>query len=918
MLQALAALSTNGDLTDSERTEVLLYAFKVWQSAGKPEPLTSLKELRVPTIGGWYPAKDAVFGDGWNADSKAADLDKFSIDNILVRFINAASKVSDLDGFVDRLIKAPQEWVPEMEEVGEVLEFLELAGVKHGIQTVNALRGPLQIKGADFRRNSPWESDFQPLEHLGEKLFNTWWENRWPEHEGHPVRTRDYRLQQFHMLPGQGQWQAFPEAAKNDYAFLVAHWLSKQGDYSGNQNPFIAVFRKDSGQYPLEIDVSSLARVFLTTVPWFPVSKNNGDQKWSLLRDAWWSNERRTYVDAPTPEICTRAGQTGKKVLITLGLQNWDDPGSASERLDTIATALTQIGWTGQLQSDHDEAWEDFLQLATERHYSPRLVQRVLIRESEDIRTLGLSAAENDVVVYYPVPENPNSLLLDQLPDARITIGKWELAEQVGVYLQDKYPRLFRSVADAEIAVAPDRPQQRHLLGEILHVALEVLLISLMQKTESTRVSTLEERGDFLRGLRRIPVIISSDFDVMLDGNHVKIPDTQSSISTVDPAGDHILYLRMARTPQEAPNIWDILDGIAEGLSYALEAPPLKEQLRSAVSDLQRLSRDSESVRPEGIPIKHLVATLRKSEAEIEQLWDEIDLLDGKVDAPEPTASTKSAQTYSDSPEVPPISLNVPANLSALGTENTDSTRSDADSGRESSPRARSGISALTNNEHPARPEGTQPDDLTPEEVTEIMNSVDQAASHFDWRGRQAAAARAPEDKGSTSSPKVGSGGGWGASGRTRDSQDPHCVGILGELWAGKWIEQEYGVPLEQAWRSGYRNKVPDGVQGSDRLGYDFEISIGRQTLYLEVKATAGTETSFILTANEVRRASSVSDLEDYKILFITNVLDSDKLTYYLLENPLGEGRAHVTLESQEITFSFTPDDSGADSDDGE
>ncbi|WP_371656908.1 MULTISPECIES: sacsin N-terminal ATP-binding-like domain-containing protein [unclassified Streptomyces] len=135
-----------------------------------------------------------------------------------------------------------------------------------------------------------------------------------------------------------------------------------------------------------------------------------------------------------------------------------------------------------------------------------------------------------------------------------------------------------------------------------------------------------------------------------------------------------------------------------------------------------------------------------------------------------------------------------------------------------------------------------------------------------------------------TTSAVAGRGGGYRAV--PRDPQRDRAVGLAGEVAVATWLEQHYGVPREESWKSGLRQHVLADGSGDDSLGYDFLIHDGDRTLLYEVKASTGDRGEFELGESEVERASHLRPDETYTIVYVTHVLDRTHRRITPLPNP--------------------------------
>lgn len=134
------------------------------------------------------------------------------------------------------------------------------------------------------------------------------------------------------------------------------------------------------------------------------------------------------------------------------------------------------------------------------------------------------------------------------------------------------------------------------------------------------------------------------------------------------------------------------------------------------------------------------------------------------------------------------------------------------------------------------------------------------------------------------------------------------AIGLAGELIAFRWLQAQYEEANEESWVSGNR-AVLLGGEGDDSLGYDFIVHQRSQSVRFEVKATAGEDTAFTLTENEMRVAQSATTRMLYRIIFIRNVLTPGEQRLDILPNPVGpEGSERYRMTGQGVTFAFVLD----------
>jgi hypothetical protein len=149
-------------------------------------------------------------------------------------------------------------------------------------------------------------------------------------------------------------------------------------------------------------------------------------------------------------------------------------------------------------------------------------------------------------------------------------------------------------------------------------------------------------------------------------------------------------------------------------------------------------------------------------------------------------------------------------------------------------------------------------------------------------------------------------GGSGGVAERLSDPQR-NVIGFVGELVAFRWLQKHYDATPE-AWHSTNRRFLFPDYEGNDALGYDFKVPQRRGLpMMFEVKATtSGSRFAIDLTEAEIRVAQENARNKRYRILYITNVLDSALRELYVLPNPLApSSRDFYRVSGTGIRYEF-------------
>jgi hypothetical protein len=163
---------------------------------------------------------------------------------------------------------------------------------------------------------------------------------------------------------------------------------------------------------------------------------------------------------------------------------------------------------------------------------------------------------------------------------------------------------------------------------------------------------------------------------------------------------------------------------------------------------------------------------------------------------------------------------------------------------------------------------------------------------------------------------KLPSGGGGGGSRFTTPpprtfapSAKTEMIGRLGELVVRKWLQARLqSQDVDAGWVSS--NAEPfNGRAGRDGLGYDFEVSVQRQTWQIEVKASLNDPLMFQLGETEVKAARVAARTRtglQYWIAYVSNLADPAQTRVELIPNPLAEaGEAVLDLVGEGLRYSF-------------
>lgn len=140
-------------------------------------------------------------------------------------------------------------------------------------------------------------------------------------------------------------------------------------------------------------------------------------------------------------------------------------------------------------------------------------------------------------------------------------------------------------------------------------------------------------------------------------------------------------------------------------------------------------------------------------------------------------------------------------------------------------------------------------------------------------------------------------------------SQKTDMIGRLGEMAVYHWLRRRLpDQDIDAAWVSGNARPITNR-EGSDSLGYDFEIGYRGQRWQIEVKASLADPCAFILGETEVRAGRAAARPRSgtqYWIAYVSNVGLPSQARIEMLPNPMSEdGEAVLNLLGEGLRYGF-------------
>lgn len=333
--------------SDKRRLDALKWAFRVWDAAGKSAE-TAMKgaDLQVPTIGGWAPAGRAVFSGRWTETGKRVEA-----------FLSEAAAYSqDCARAKNGLLKPLDEWELQNPEGSRKWgAFLSLLGVTDGLK---AVKSGVQKKGSP---SYYWDNLFRNGD-ATRGLTRKWATLASEVSFKHPY-TDDYTLTgEFWRLPGQNEYEDFPDHLRESLYELLVHHITCHG----RKFLFAKVGRYDRPEREWdERRVVTPIGSFLRSEDWLQ-GDLRGERIFLSPGRCWASRIKRPGVPPFIPRLSDDARALVEREEIArisfgeeLGLLDWTSPDTAPLRLTALANCVDTLrsGDMASFRSQYSRAW---------------------------------------------------------------------------------------------------------------------------------------------------------------------------------------------------------------------------------------------------------------------------------------------------------------------------------------------------------------------------------------------------------------------------------------------------------------------------------------------------------------------------------------------------------------------------------
>ncbi|MFD9568280.1 sacsin N-terminal ATP-binding-like domain-containing protein [Streptomyces sp. NPDC059982] len=588
LLPVLTAVMRQDGQNDATRRECLHLACRLWIAQG--QRAERVKDLLVPTRGGWLSISRTMFGPGWAGAASA-------VDDTLVRFLEVTRT---LDGSLrqahDSLLRPAAEVCDGSGIDPAVFQrFLERQGVSHGLRPIH--RDTTEsVKGSQL--NYPWS-------------FNAYWSicptaqarrdwvdtaQNWRSRHRVLYSTVAYQPQNRRLakLPGQDAYAEFSDESRRLYAELIVHGLAKWLD-SALEARFVGGSDRSGTLWPTPL------AAFLCQASWIPQTLDHrGRSTFAPVSTAWWwteSEQPPAYLSVAPAGL--RQLATGKALerLDLLGVRCWSNPRTALDRLRHLPQLLLDTPrlrhgmHANEIRRAYEQAWSELLPPHQGQDGMPTGgrstdLEALLVSRAGALEVL--PAAPDDEAtepVYLPVPgSGQQRKLLDQVPVPVMPLNDRALGGRVHEHLADQDGFEPRPCSDAAVQVVADHlpaPQAPSTpLLEFTGPWLRVLVAAVVEYDEdrALRPETVTV-ARILRRLGSCSLVLATEAVTHVAGQVLATTDR----SVLHDDAERPCLVVVQAPPRED---WPVLQAAAPAIAELVGAPYLARELELALMRL--------------------------------------------------------------------------------------------------------------------------------------------------------------------------------------------------------------------------------------------------------------------------------------------------------------------------------------------
>ncbi len=594
VIRTLARI-TRGDHLESLKLQALEWAFRLstsGRSLGEKE--IHAVDLFVPTRGGWYSAKSAMFGIGWADCANGKKLE-----SLLKVTSEYSSEMRDLQ---QRLIPVFGDWGIDFGGEEEWSRFLHHAGVRGHLKPI-ASDDIIQKTGRPHELPSLLATAPLGLTKTSIKIFLQTLQKLSTRLRHSSVSYR-CELSPWRM-PGLCESERFEEKTRIAYAVQVILAIS---GFSKESLQF-RIFRP--GNPPSSTDQQSWPTplaVLLREIPWMPISRGSGVVRFVKPREAW---EFDTDEDSMPPRFIELVVSPVQR-LLQAGVRNnlrtqtelrtLNHPDYASAALaafaETAARGLFEPRDVRRFRELFRCAWD----CAATAESGIRLDQIPVMRgENIAAVTCKIDDEETQILIYFVDAEDAaKQKLLEELQLPVFDFDSPAVREDSWAWLEGLAPGRFIRLSDVRLDVLADGTkfdEKNHapLLSEELGAwAVDFIVSVAAHKSGKFLQFTQNTLGNIRRAGLSLRVLTARQVQISMAGKVVNLPASLRGAVVVWREQEVVLVIE---TKDSGLRI-EVLAHVAEQLAVALGYPGLASPLETAFLRLLRIYGETEGGAP--------------------------------------------------------------------------------------------------------------------------------------------------------------------------------------------------------------------------------------------------------------------------------------------------------------------------------
>ncbi len=562
--------------------DALLFVYRLTRPGSRRPDLRTLGlerlGLRVPAGGGWVPSQEALFSRGWT--ERGARLSD------LVESASAAS--TEVAGLGDRLLDPQESWIPKRTDPEGWIELLRYCGVADGLRPI-----ALELSSSSVKPGWWWQDKNRIADTYGiNEVDRVSWINAldfgsWPRHPGAEYEALGSPVR----IPGQSDFDRFPENAKSAFAHLI---LAGLADWEESELSFAVLRRRGQGDLQ---PIPSPANAFLRSARWLRVRRpgGGGEYDWVAPSEVWLilATEHDPFfapiLDGRFRSDIVRSDRAQKR-LVEFGAHFWSEREHAVARLLLLGRLLHDgrvlPGLVAQVRNAVEETWRTLVEEDPPLQLGDLKDASLVVARSEQLDTLPGAGVEP----YFVLGAADKMLELVLVSVGKpVLVAKGDIGRKVWAQLQTSGAAAARLILPPDLVVEVDgSPVADFLEGAEPLVSADrrwlsdLVALTLELKPTAFRPPSPGVVQKALQRLLEIRLIAGGDVALQLDGQRLEVPPHLRLVVPADIDGT----LAIVWVPEHDALTWRGLRRLAPAIADLINERGLRDALENVLHAL--------------------------------------------------------------------------------------------------------------------------------------------------------------------------------------------------------------------------------------------------------------------------------------------------------------------------------------------